>query len=450
VFTTVALALPLLGAQPCTQRGERGGRPELSGPTVVTESGDFALHWTLEGDDAISAADGDADSVPDTVERVLDGLEVGRARFVLDGWRLPDLDTGDGGSTAIDVYLRPIGANGYAHPVPGPGEISSCWMEVDPGVESLGVGVIESVAAHELHHCVQYAYAPDGPSYLHEMTSTYQQYLLYPTPVMQAALEILWRTRLRQPERPFGDTGSRFEYAGFVFPWFWDLFESGGTPVARGPAMWEAIGARAGSDVGLDDAAAAIWGIPFEELYVRHQIWNDFACARDDGRHYPRDVLPCLLGGSEAPMVELPAGATSFDVDLPEARYAAASFAMPLGDERGVRLDCQRPAEEAAAARIALVVRDGAAREIASVLPEPGEPAALDGPLEGNGSALFVAASVGAGALTLSCRIDRLDLPPDSEPPPEGCGCQGGGAAGLLLLVPLRARRRSCPASASC
>src|SRR5258706_11998322 len=94
-------------------------RPTLSGSELVRLSADgvFKIHYTFSGADAIAAADvSPANGVPDFVDWIEAGLARMRTAFVVgDGWPAIPLDEGLGGDDRLDVYVRVIGANGYAH-----------------------------------------------------------------------------------------------------------------------------------------------------------------------------------------------------------------------------------------------------------------------------------------------------------------------------------------------
>ena len=333
---TVAIALLLLSpsavaaAATCTEQDARGGgaRPELSGPTTSldSEDGAFRIHWTAAGEDAPTAmADADANGRPDFADRIFAGLAAAQTSYADQGWRPVAPDDGAGDSDAIDVYVRAIDANGYAFHAPpelGSEAASSCTMHLEASLGASLAGVLESVAAHELHHCVQYAYTTDAPSWLLEATATHQQYLVISSPALQAALDILWITRLSQPERPVGDLGGRFEYAGFAFDFFWESFD--GFEPERLPALWEALrAAEAGWISTLDAESERLWGQPFTATYLDFATWNAFACARDDGAHYDSARFPCTLDTS----VPVAAPAGDLLIDLPATRYAPSYFA---------------------------------------------------------------------------------------------------------------------------
>lgn len=414
------------------------GRPELSGEEHVTARGRWVVHWTDSGSDAITGDDADHDGTPDAIPRLFDALDFGAARYEADGWRPILDDDGRGGDTGIDVYLRIVDINGYAHPVDVNGETGhSCYIEVDPTLSGQGT-VLESVAVHELHHCVQYAYTIDTSPWMFESTATWEQYRIWPDDdLLRLAQAVLWGTRLSRPDLPMDETEGRYEYAGFVFVKFWTEYL--GTDESRLPALWEALHDDPDWQVALDAEARRLWGIDLDTAYLAYTTWNGFACGRDDGDHWRTDILPCA---SDVTVPIEPAGA-SITVDQPDAAYVARYFEIPAdGDARPLRLACDPAADDAwVGASITALDADGLGGEDTTSLPGAGEPvdAALTMPLDPAGSALVAFTSTGDVPGDLDCTITRVDPVPE---PSCGCGTARAPVPAALLAVGLLARRR--------
>lgn len=417
-------------------------RPELSGPVREVSRGGFRVHWTEAGADALPGGDLDGDGQPDAVARVLGALESADRLYQAEGWRTALADDGEGGSDAIDVYLHEVDINGYAHPIDvGQGLAHACWMEVDKALANGDTLILESVTAHEFHHCVEYAYTPFADSWMYESTATWAQYRAVVDDVLEVGASVLWGARLREPERRIDDVGGRFEYAGFVWVKFWA--ESGGRDPSRVPAVWEAL-AEADSD--WEDAheveAQRVWGRSLDASFLEHAVWNGFACGRDDGAHYEPLVHRCLVD-SEVPVEGVASDEVIFEhVDDPyTARYASVQSA---GDDRPIGVTCDDPGPDARAG-LALVAVDasGVAGESVTAWASEGEGLSvrLDRTLDAGGSVLLVHASTGRDPALQTCTLSRLDA---VEVDPAG-GCDTGGAgrfAGAFGLV-LAIRRRA-------
>ena len=454
-MTRLLLALLLVPAAAhavtCTDDPARGGaRPELSGPEQVWESEDgrYRFHWTVEGEDAITgAADSDGDGLPDGVARALLGLRTGDEEFAASGYRAAVRDDGSGGSDAIDVLFRAIDANGYAFAVPGAGEASSCVIQLESSLGDSLDGVLESVAAHELHHCVQYAYTTSGPSWMLESTATLEQYRLFSSPGLAAAVEVLWRTRLSQTDRPLADLGGRYEYAGFVFQHFWESLGDGSVP-----ELWEALSASNGdAEVALESESERVFGQSFRRTFLDHATWNAWGCSRDDGLHYDHQTFPCDLPDTRVPIADV------FDEArfvLEEGPYAAAYAERPVGAERlPVEATCSWDGAGRVGLRLLGLDRLGREEERAEVFARDGETftARLAGPAAEAGTALLVFVSTSSEPVDVTCALAEVPVTEDEpEPGPEGSGCAGCGEGGapaaavlLLLLVPKQRRRRT-------
>lgn len=438
----MATCLPLnLAAYPW-QRG--GQRPALSGLEHVTASDDsrFAVHYTFTGEDATDPTDDDGDGVPDVVSRVLAALEVGAEAYDRGGYRPLERDAGQAGTSAIDLYLRRIDANGYAFPTIARDEdaVSSCYMEVMPTLAEVGT-TLESVVVHELHHCVQFAYTLETDDWLYESTATWEQYRLVQGPELDLALGVLWTLRIAEPHRPLDDTGDRFEYAGFLFPKFWAEYR--GFQPARVPELWEALAEAPAWTEGLNLAGVRAWGQELDGVFLEHATWNAFACARDDGAHYRDEDAACRVDVS-APVEPISAG-VAFDVEHPRGGWTASYHELEAGgDDRPAQLVCSAPGEdEVLGMRLVALDAEGVAEEQVGRIGEPGAAIGLRllDPIDPAGRVLVVLTSTGPGPLRSRCTLERVE-------PAVGGACsavpggRAGGWAGLAALALALGRRR--------
>ncbi len=453
MFVATLAAVGLLSGPPCVVLPEeRGGwRPSLSGPeqTVETAGGEITIHWTDEGVDAIGLeVDEDGNGLPDGIDRMLVGLETGLSSFVADGWRPLLMDEGEGGTDSVDVYVRDIEAFGYAYAEPTEAG-GSCFMELDPHNHTLGDGMSESVAAHELHHCIQYGYTWQSSSWIYEATATHQQYLHFEGPSLDTALQALWSQRLLRMDRPIDGTGDRYEYAGFVFLKF--LADRG--ELADLPALWEALAVDSDWRLAFEAESQRKWGEPFDETFTWFATWNLFACGRDDGLHYDPATHPCYLEDSVS-LQELGPDETAVAFTHSEFTHTAEFAEQWIGfaDDRPVELRCQ-VAPDGAEALLALVEIDGwgVQAQVAFGRASAGEEltARLPSRVDDAGSFGIVSTSVGPVGAEVDCSIARVEPldEPDEEGDGEGCSCTSTpapGSAGALAIVPLllAARRR--------
>ena len=444
MFVVALASIGLLSGSPCVVLPEeRGGwRPSLSGPanTVETSDGSITVHWTEEGQDAIGLAeDEDSNGLPDGIDRILLGLETGLASYQADGWRPLVMDGGEGGTESVDVYVRDIESFGYAYAEPTDAG-GSCFVELDPHNHTLGEGMAESVAAHELHHCIQYAYTWQTHTWIYEATATYEQYLLFSGPTIDTALQALWSQRLLRMDRPIDATGDRYEYAGFVFIKF--LVDRGDP--ADLPALWEALSAEPNWRLSLEAESARKWDETFAETYTSFATWNLFACGRDDGLHYAPETHRCLLEGDAVLIQELAPDAASVRFEHDEVTHTAAFAEQWIGwdDDRPIQLTCQVGPEQAEAL-IALVEVDGygTQAQVALGAAAAGEElrVRLDSRVDSAGSFGIISTSVGAAAAEVDCTITRVEPldEPEDEDDGDGCACTSAaaGSSGPTMLV---------------
>ena len=271
-------------------------RPTLTGPELTHPSADghLLIHYTLGGADALPDTEDlqPANGIPDAVDDVEEGMRLVWQTFVdQQGWPAPPADQGVGGDDRLDVYLRVIDANGYAHYVAVPGGHTT-WMEVDHDARNLGSLTLQSIAGHELHHALQATLVTGAGSWIYEATATWTQYRLFTgTVVLDLARQVLWGTRLGEPHRPLNDTGNRYEYAGMV--WVQFLLDHGTAPYQDLLGLWQDMASTGSWELGHRTAMTRFGFESLEAAVAEFAEWNLFACHRDDGFHYKPDGLPC-------------------------------------------------------------------------------------------------------------------------------------------------------------
>jgi hypothetical protein len=214
-FASLLLASLLLSSfTPPPQSGPGHGRPKtqarpaLSGQTLTHPTAHFLIHYTLNGEDAIAAADDNGDDLPDYVEDVAEALEFSWQRQIKElGWRSPLPDEGEGGDTKLDVYLEDqtdsFGSDnlfGYTdtfgglvgdNPATARPELGAAYgyLSLDNGYDPDQFGYYELTsleamrvtAAHEFNHALQAAYDDNDPySWLYEATAVWMEEEVYP------------------------------------------------------------------------------------------------------------------------------------------------------------------------------------------------------------------------------------------------------------------------------
>ena len=234
-----------------------GTRPPLP---YYSESADgrFRVHYTLSGSDAVDSADLNGNAVPDYVDECLTALnrswklEIDTLRY-----QAPPNDDTTGGSSAIDVYLRNLGRDGY-YGVTNldkllsltPAERYTTWMEIDndfsptdttwsgkQSYSTFGVEALRVTCAHELHHVIQngsYAFNLQHRM-IYELTSTWMEMRAYP----EVRDWAIWTSYLlTRPELwPLSKVSA---LNGYCWGWFGNVLTGDGTDRMR--RTWEIIG----------------------------------------------------------------------------------------------------------------------------------------------------------------------------------------------------------------
>ncbi|TNE84181.1 MAG: hypothetical protein EP330_30650 [Deltaproteobacteria bacterium] len=439
--------LPLLASLALAgvpEPGPRGtfARPTLAGTVATLDSADgfFRIHYAVDGADAVSLRDEDTSGVPDYVERVLAAMELGRETYAEQGWRPVVRDLGEGGSTALDVYLTGVDINGYAYALEGQAAEGgyACFIEIDPQLATAGL-ILESVAVHELHHCVEYRYGATA-SWLHEGSATAEQYSLVSDLGLQLAVNVLWDVRLSQPELPVADRTGRYEYAAFSFFKYWS------DQVADRQAVWEAVAANPdGTWLEQLDAASTQAGLEgFDEAFLAYQAAMAFACGLDDGEHWVDDGLRCTSLATP-PIDALEPGAQGLVSTHGDAPYTTTVHELPAdGQTETLEVTCSASVGEIAVALAAIDVEGIATDEVRAL----GDRATLARPVDPDGAFRIVITSLRDEPAQATCVLARIepsqvDVPEDESDGPKGCGCaHTGRTAWLTLLVPLAWRRR--------
>ncbi|MCB9795211.1 MAG: hypothetical protein H6741_21115 [Alphaproteobacteria bacterium] len=411
---------PLLLAAPCLppdlssflQRRDLP-RPTLSGPDSQVDSADgrFRFHWTDYGRDAIPVEDLDGDGVPDIIARVEAALSLGLEVYAERGYRPLEPDNGWGGSAAVDLYFQVIDANGYAYPAlpEDPEAVSSCYLQINTDLLELSTPVLESVVVHELHHCIQFAYTVETHAWLYESFATFEQYQHVESEELSLAAQVLWGVRLAEPERSLASTGSRYEYAGMIFPKY--LLEKGGVDLGRMGRVWEALALNPAWREGLDRFAFEEWGGSLDGLFLDYSSWNAFACERDDGQHYAASPIGCELEVS-VPIAPVEEGFL-FAPEHRERSHTAAYFELEnAGQSEPVAVRCGAAGLDAEAGlRLIALDREGLGGEeaVGFARGEDAELSArLEGPVDPEGSVLLVFSSTGESPATEQCTAERV------------------------------------------
>ncbi|MBU3700417.1 MAG: hypothetical protein FGM33_10490 [Candidatus Kapabacteria bacterium] len=241
------------------------------------------------------------------------------------GYLPPPADGTDGGSAALDVYVRDLGPSGYyGVATPDrllrqvPTEIWTSFLEIDnnynptdsargrPTFSTTGIDGLRITCAHEFHHAVQngcYALVPQHRM-LYELTSTWMEMRCWPE---VRDWSYYAKDLLLRPERwPFARSSGQ---TGYVWAWFGNVLAQHPGQIMR--TMWERIG------LGVQPFPALV-----ESCTERGASFSDLFCSavesmyRTGSRGMSNPIIPLA---SELPEVAI---ASTLDVSGPGATFS--------------------------------------------------------------------------------------------------------------------------------
>ncbi|KAA3631861.1 MAG: hypothetical protein DWP97_12120, partial [Calditrichaeota bacterium] len=258
--------------------------------TYTSASGYFLLHYDTLGVDAVPSADTNANLVPDFVENCASYLDSSLTKHLELGYLTPPSDGGMGGDTLFDVYFEEMSYYGYAVPeAPG----GYAWDDYfsylvlnndflgfpsnnDP--EGLVAGAAKATAAHEFHHCVQFAYDVAEGSWFMELDATYMEDIVFDH--VDDNYNYL-PGFMNSPQSSLMDNSPSHKYASFI----WATYLAEKFDTSLNVAAWE--GARYNTIYNTySDNLMARYGWTQDSAYADFTSWNYITGSRDDGLHY--------------------------------------------------------------------------------------------------------------------------------------------------------------------
>jgi len=146
----------------------------------------FMIHYTTSGDDAVSPADSNENSIPDRIEKIVDAFEQSyKVEIEQLNYQLPP--SFEGGTKPYDIYVLDLNSN-YAITVTE-GVDSTAWEQknvssyilfdndfVGAGFIFQGDNAIKTIAAHEFFHAIQLGYVfRKTDSFFFELTAVWME-----------------------------------------------------------------------------------------------------------------------------------------------------------------------------------------------------------------------------------------------------------------------------------
>jgi hypothetical protein len=257
--------------------------------TYNSPGGFFKLHYDITGTHAVPSTDGDLSGVPDFVEKVAAYMDTSLADHQVRGYLDPPSDGALGGDSLFDVYFENMSYYGYAVPE-GPG--SNPWNDyyshlvmnndfigfpanTDP--EGNQAGAAKATAAHEFHHCVQFAYDANEPSWFMELDATYMEDIVFDQ--VNDNYNYL-DDYFNSPQTSLMNESIHM-YSSFI----WGMYLAQNFDTSLMTSVWE--GARFASVFNsLSDSLLINYGWTQDSAFADFAVWNFMTSTRDDGQHH--------------------------------------------------------------------------------------------------------------------------------------------------------------------
>ena len=259
--------------------------------SYVTPDGQFRIHYTTSGNDAVDATDANKNDIPDYVEITGENFQYIH-HLLIDslGYKPPASDS-SGNGKQFDVYLVNLGVYyGVTYLeklVPGSDNRYSCYMEIENDFRGFPTPPIESLkvtSAHEYFHVVQVNYAyRDQDVFFMEMSSVWMEDFAHAD--VNDYLNYL-PSFFDHINYPFSYANNSYEYASAL--WNHMIVRKYGPDVIR--KIWETIPQENALQAIRD--VLPIYGSSFERELSSFGLWNYFTGTRSDTMNfYPEGNL---------------------------------------------------------------------------------------------------------------------------------------------------------------
>lgn len=256
--------------------------------SIRSASGQFRIHYTLDGSNRVDGTDRDSNGIPDFVEAAAAYFDHTH-HVIVDrlGYQSPPADSG-GKGTAFDIYLISLhntyGITWLEESVPGKKDAYSCYIEVDNdflGFKTPALGALQVTSAHEYFHAVQVGYRyRDQDVFFMEMCSTWMEDYIYDEVNDYLFYLDNFFSAINYPF--YYTNGSWFEYGSCL--WIHMIVKKYGPDVIR--EIWQAIPQQ--TAFSAIQQVLLKFGTTFNQELASFGIWNYFTGSRADTiKYYP-------------------------------------------------------------------------------------------------------------------------------------------------------------------
>lgn len=308
----------------------------------VSPSGFFRLHYDLTGtSDAVSSVDADMDGIPDFVEACASYLDTSLSVHRSEGYFDPPSDGGLGGDGLFDVYFEDMEYYGYAVPEsPGPESwndytsylvLHNTYIGFPSNDDPEGdiAGAAKATAAHEFHHCVQFAYDINEGVWFMELDATYMEDVVFDQ-VNDNHNYLPYF--FGYPQTSLMHNLGLHPYSSFIWGRFLaEKFASSVMADAWEGARWSAI-----YDA-MEVVLLSQFGWTQDSAMAEFALWNYCTGSRDDGLHY--------VEAADYPNMTVGRFHSTYPVSLQNSPASVGGYAAsyvtfyPTGEPRRLRVN---------------------------------------------------------------------------------------------------------------
>lgn len=163
--------------------------------TIITPTGNFAIHYDTQGYNSVENVDVNQNSIPDYIDSVVYYIDLAYKEEVLGlGFPFSPLDSNSGGTPIYDIYVKELAGSPYyglmqpeMSSYPGNPQYRTSYIVIDNDYSkaeekyrTTGIDGLKITLFHEFNHVSQYYMTDDGNAVFAEMTSTFMEFRFFP------------------------------------------------------------------------------------------------------------------------------------------------------------------------------------------------------------------------------------------------------------------------------
>lgn len=162
--------------------------------TLITPSGNFAIHYDTQGYNAVNNTDDNSNSIPDYIDSVAYYIDLAYYSEVDElGFPFSSLDSNSGGTPMYDIYVKELAASPYygltqpeASVFSGSEfQFRSSFIVIDNDFQdnkyrTKGIDGLKITLFHEFNHSIQFYMTEDDSPVLAEMSATFMEFRFFP------------------------------------------------------------------------------------------------------------------------------------------------------------------------------------------------------------------------------------------------------------------------------